>query len=111
MWDELADALRARGIDVLTARDANRRRLSDPEQLTFATESGRTIYTRNRRHFQALHTEYMRTGRSHGGIVVRPSYDLSVGTALRALLALNDAHTPASMQDRLEFLTDWLADE
>lgn len=45
MDDDLVDTLRAKSIDVLTVGDARRKRYSDKQQLRFATEQGRAIYS------------------------------------------------------------------
>ena len=41
----VADGLRLRGIDVLTAQDAGRCGLQDPDQLQFATVNERVMVT------------------------------------------------------------------
>ncbi|MCI0746718.1 MAG: DUF5615 family PIN-like protein [Verrucomicrobia subdivision 3 bacterium] len=55
----LARGLRARGIDVLTAVEAGRLEEDDPNQLDFATQQGRAIYTYNVAHFYRLHTTWV----------------------------------------------------
>ena len=61
------ERLRELGHDVLTTPEAGRANQGsdDPDQLAFATSVGRTILTRNRRHFAPLH----RSSAGHSGII------------------------------------------
>jgi predicted nuclease of predicted toxin-antitoxin system len=61
-------ALRALGHDVLTVREAGKdgQRIPDHEVLAFACSLGRTVLTKNRRHFVYLHNRTQ----EHQGIVV-----------------------------------------
>ncbi len=101
----LIRALRARQIDVLTANEANNVGISDVEQLAFATNQGRTIFTFNRGDFVQLHTAYLQQGQTHAGIIV--SDQLQIGTIIRRLLRLLDARSAEDMQNWLEFLSNW----
>ena len=51
----LAEALRARGVDVLTTQEAGNVGLSDLGQLTFAIESKRSLFSYNKPHFAKIH--------------------------------------------------------
>lgn len=91
-----AAILKARGFDVLTARDAGQLGRSDFQQLAFGTEAGRVLLTHNRVDFERLHQEWLEAGKSHAGIVVarrRPPGDLAarVGRLLTRLTA-EDLH-------------------
>ena len=66
----LVQSLRARSLDVLTVNEARTAGEPDPFQLDFAARQGRTLYTFNVGDFCRLHSEYLDSGRSHGGIVV-----------------------------------------
>ncbi len=63
----LTDALRVLGHDVLTAHEAGRanQKISDADQLVYATSLGRAVLTNNRRHFHKLH----QTSPGHAGII------------------------------------------
>ena len=63
----LADLLRSQGHVATTTLDAGNLRLSDDDQLAFATAGGMTIVTHNRRDYERLATEYVRSGRTHAG--------------------------------------------
>jgi hypothetical protein len=71
---DLAAMLVARGHDVLLARDAGRanRGISDEEQLRFATEQGRVMFSYNGRHFYRIAAEWEARGEHHSGILVSP---------------------------------------
>lgn len=101
----LIRALRARQIDVLTTNESDLVGISDAEQLAFAASQNRVIFTFNRGDFLQLHTEYLKNGRHHAGIIV--SDQLEIGVVIRRLLKLLDARSAEQMQDWLEFLSNW----
>jgi len=74
---QLAAILRARGISVLTTRDADRLGSSDEQQLAFAVVSNCTFVTHNRADFVALAQQYFQHNKPHDGIIIatrrRPS--------------------------------------
>lgn len=98
-------ALRARGVDVLTAREAGHLGISDEAQLRFAIAEGRTLFTFNTRDFAIIHTKYLSQQQSHTGIIV--SDQVQVGLILKRLLKLLDAKSAEDMHDWLEFLSNW----
>lgn len=85
----VAEALRRRGFDVLTALDAARGADPDDEQLDYATSLGRVLLTYNRGDFRRLHAVYAQTGRQHGGIVIVPQAPPVHRRQLRAALLLD----------------------
>ena len=80
--------LRAVGVDVMTATEAQMLGAADEDQLAFATSLSRTIYTANCAYYQRLHGEWLAEGRQHAGIVCNPHQRLAVGEQLRGLLAI-----------------------
>ena len=66
----VAAILRARGFEVVTARDIGQLGLSDSEQLAYAAQAGRVLLTHNRVDFDRLHRECLEGGRSHQGIII-----------------------------------------
>jgi hypothetical protein len=107
MDKQLVQALTARAVDVVSALDAGMTERSDADQLEYATAEGRVLYTFNVGHFYALHTEFLKTGRTHAGIVVSQQQQYSVGEQMRRLLKLISEVPAEEMTDRLEFLSDW----
>jgi hypothetical protein len=55
----LAESLRARGVDVLTTQEAGNICLSDVDQLIFAKENKRTLFSYNKRHFAKIHLNFI----------------------------------------------------
>jgi hypothetical protein len=72
----LAQLLRSRGFDVTSARDEDSIGETDPQQLARAIAQGRAILTHNRLDFEALHGEYLVTGRHHYGIIIAKRRDV-----------------------------------
>jgi predicted nuclease of predicted toxin-antitoxin system len=101
----LIKALRARNVDVVTAREANLIQTPDQEHLAYASSLNRTVLTFNARDFVRLHIEYLSTGRHHAGIIV--SNQVQVGVIVRRLLTLLDARSSTEMRDWLEYLSNW----
>ena len=103
----LLNALRHRGLDVSSSRELALLQCSDERQLAWAFEQGRAIYTYNASDFCRLHSEFIRHGRHHAGIVIGDQQVLSIGEETRRLLKISDARTAAEMGDNLEFLSNW----
>lgn len=53
--DGLGAALRARGLDLLTTTEAERKGATDPQQLLFALDTDRLLVTHNNADFRMLH--------------------------------------------------------
>jgi hypothetical protein len=100
----VVDALRSRGIDLLTTSDSDMLRSTDEKQLAFAASVERTIYSLNVGDFCRLHTEFLARGRDHSGIVIIPRQRYSVGEKVRRLRELIDSTSSEEMRNRLEFL-------
>lgn len=66
----LVRALRARGVDVITALDAAMVERGDDEHLRYAAEHGRTLCSFIVADFYRLHGEFLARGEGHAGIVV-----------------------------------------
>ncbi len=99
---DLEAALRRRGYDVVHAQEVGRKGKSDPEQLAYAVEQGRCVFTFNVGDFVVLHNEYTRSGEEHCGILVlkqRP-----VGETLHRLLRALQPFSEDSLKNRLEFV-------
>ena len=101
----LAGALKARGVNAVSAQELRRKGLSDEEQLEFAGQDNRTFFTYNVKDFVELHGECIIEGREHRGIIV--SKQLPIGEALKRLLSLVNTLSAEDMINRLEFLSDW----
>jgi hypothetical protein len=103
----LSRGFRARGIDVLTAVEADRLEEDDATQLRFAAQEGRTLYTYNVSHFHQLHGVWLTEGRTHAGIILVAQSRLTVGEQLRRSLKLIATRSAEQMRNQIEFLCNW----
>lgn len=99
MHGDLGKALRQQGYDVLTANEAQKNGLTDGQQLEFATEQNRAIFTFNKVDFIELHLQYLARSRSHSGIIV--SRKIPIKEVIRRLLLLLDRVTAEEIQDSI----------
>lgn len=100
----LVEGLRDRGIDVTTALEAQMICATDREQLDYAIENDRTLYSLNVSDFARLHKEYLDAGQSHCGIALIPKQRYDVGEKIRRLVQLVEEKSAEEMRDRIEFL-------
>jgi Domain of unknown function (DUF5615) len=103
----LIHALRYRGLDVSTAREAQMLGSTDLEQLYWATAQGRVLYSFNIRDFFRLHSDYLAQGKSHAGMVLAQQQLYSIGEQMRRLLKLVAVKSAEEMIDQVEFLSGW----
>jgi hypothetical protein len=103
----LVQALCARGVDVLTAFEAEMIERSDEDHLDYATSQGRVLYTFNVADFCRIHAAYQSSSRPHTGIVVSRQKQYSVGEQMRRLLKLIAVRSAEQMGNHLEFLSAW----
>lgn len=100
----VVQGLRARGIDLLTTLEAGRSGTTDAEQLAFAVEQVRAIYTLNVRDFARLHHEYRQNSTDHFGIIVIPDQRYTIGEKVRKLTSFLSRVSAEEMVNRMEFL-------
>ncbi len=98
----LAHALRKRGYDVINAQELDRKGRSDFDQLFFAIEQERCLFTFNVKDFVNLHNQYATSQQEHWGIIV--SKQLPFRETMSRLLNLLQLYGKEEMKDRLEFL-------
>lgn len=107
MDGDLIQALRARGIDVESAWAAGMRNRPDPDHLEYATRESRVLFSFNMGDFNRLHSEFLRSGKSHSGIIVSRQQHYSVGEVMRRLLRIAGTLSQEEMKNRIEFLSAW----
>ncbi len=100
----LAPALRARGVDVVTAFEAGLTGAADDAVLAYAAQGDRAVYTLNAGDYCRLHSQYLRQAIEHSGIIVVPRQRCSVGEQLRRLFRLINTKSAEEMKNQLEFL-------
>jgi hypothetical protein len=100
----VVQGLRARGVDVPTTIEAKRYGVPNGDQLAFAVQQRRVIYTFNVSDFSRLHSEYLRQGVEHSGIIVLPDQRYSIGEKIRRLAGLIHNVSAEEMINRMEYL-------
>jgi hypothetical protein len=100
-----AQALLNRGVDVITTQEVRNDSLSDAEQLDYAVEKRRTLFTHNKKDFIVLHNGYLQNQEEHSGIIL--SDQLPIGTILRRFMKLWFSVDDENMKNRVEFLSNW----
>ncbi|MEX0783417.1 MAG: DUF5615 family PIN-like protein [Dehalococcoidia bacterium] len=102
----IAENLLRAGEDIIRSTDVGMRGRDDHEHLEFATLRG-VLITANRSHYWQLHSDWLRSGRSHAGIIIIHQGRYSVGERLRRLRRLLRERTAEEMVERVEWLRDW----
>lgn len=90
--------LRQRGVDVLGVPEAYMLGASDKEQLTFALEQERVVFTHD--------DDFLKlaaSGAEHAGIVYS-SQQSATGDIIRGLMLIYEVLGPQDMRNQLEFL-------
>lgn len=103
----LIEALRSRGVDVLTPLECSMIQQPDEMQLEYAASQSRVLYSYNVSDFCRLHAQWMATQRAHSGIVVARQQQYSVGEQMRRLLRLIAVKSATGMGNELQFLSYW----
>ena len=103
----LVAALRARGVEVTTAFEAQLIERNDQEQLEWAAEHERALYSFNVGHFYRLHCGWVSQGKPHAGIILAQRQRYSVGEQMRRLLKLIANRSSEQMKNQVEFLSAW----
>lgn len=93
----VAEQMRQRGVDAVTARDLGVLGDKDINHLRRAGEMGRVLCTFD---FLRLHAE----GISHAGIVIAQHFDTTVGDWVRGLELLCGVLMADEMKDHIEYL-------
>ena len=103
---KIAERLRARSVDAVSAHEVKAEGLSDAQQLEMATRQKRCVVTRNRNDFIALTLHAFHTQQPHHGVLIVPySYPgdqfTRVAKALIDYAALHPQGLPAYTVDFL----------
>ena len=95
----VAQALRRRGIDVLTAAEAGLLSTPDAELLARSHAAGRVVVTQDRDYLR-LHQQQQ----AHAGIAYSEQGSRSIGQIITGLMLIYETLPPGEMAGRVEFL-------
>src|SRR5579885_2223168 len=96
-FDECADE------DVATVSDLVRKGLSDPEQLNYARQEGRVVYTTDD-DFLRLAADCLRRGEFFPGVIYHAVGARSKRQIIDALVLCDGVFEPADMHNHIEFI-------
>ncbi|MEO0352728.1 MAG: DUF5615 family PIN-like protein [Cyanobacteria bacterium P01_A01_bin.15] len=99
----LGKALRQQGFDATDVHESQREGLSDLEQLEFAIQEERAIFSFNAADYIELHIEFLKAGKSHSGIII--SKQRPLGETLQRLLKLLDQVSIDEIRNQLRWLS------
>jgi hypothetical protein len=109
MDEDFVQALRSRNVDVLTVADVGMLHRSDEEQIDWARQNGRVVFSFNTRDFYRLHTTIIEQGLSHAGIILAPQQRYGIGDLMRGVLKLINTKSSEEMQGQIAFLSNWIS--
>lgn len=98
----IADLLRARGFDAITARDAEKLHATDAEQFAYTVSQARTLVTHNRTDFEELVQTYFDSGQVHYGVIF--AVRRSPQEIAQRLLAILNQVTSDEMQNQVRYI-------
>lgn len=96
---KLAVALRLKGYDVVSAHEVKNWGISDAGQMEYAVREGRALFTLNTGDFSRLHSEYLRDGKEHFGILT--SKHLPLDRLLKRLTEFLSKHEREEIRNGL----------
>lgn len=104
--EEIAKALKLRGYNAKTTKEAGNKGLSDIEQLRYAATENRVIVSCNIADFNRLHSDCIKKGIKHSGIIL--TKQLPIGTIIKALLKLLSNIKTEKTENNIIWLSDWI---
>ena len=98
----VAEILRSKGFDAVTAQDFGKKGMSDAAQMEFASKNGRVIVTHDRVDFELLAKKYFENNRSHKGVII--AHHRHPNMIAERLLKLIDRNTAEAMVDQIVYI-------
>jgi predicted nuclease of predicted toxin-antitoxin system len=99
----ITEALRRRGVDVLTAQEDQTDRLDDAALLDRATQLGRVLFTQDA-DFLREAARRQKIGRAFAGIVYAHQMRVTIGQCVRDLELIANFYDPSDLFNRVEHL-------
>ncbi len=98
----IAEALRQRGYDAVSAAEAGMLERSDAEQFEYAVRHRRAILTYNASDYVCLANAWFSAGKEHDGVIISQQFSKrQFGELLRRLLNLLDTLTREKMRNQV----------
>jgi hypothetical protein len=101
--ENIAAALTSLGIDVLTVSAVGRKGLSDQDQLAFARQENRVVYSVDD-DFLCIAAGYQARGQSFAGIVYHEALARTKRQVIDALVLCDGVYDLADMENHIEFI-------
>jgi Domain of unknown function (DUF5615) len=99
----ITEALRLRGVDVLTAQSDGAARMPDPALLDRAMEHGRVLFSQDE-DLLAEATRRQRTGEAFSGVVYAHQLRVNIGRCIQDLELIAKATDPEDWRNWVEYL-------
>jgi len=96
----VAEGLKRRGVQALSAKDTGNLGLTDEEQIQYASREEAAIFT----HDDDFLSLVAKSNREHHGLIYVHQQKLSTGECIRRIKTLVQTKTPNEMQNHIEFL-------
>ena len=91
-------------MNLMTTSEAGMTKRSDDDQLRFAVSVDRVLITSNIADFASLHTQWIRAGLGHKGIILIRQQKWGPGELARRIIRLLADPPGKDMRNRIEFL-------
>lgn len=99
----ITEALRLRGVDVLTAQEDGAARLPDPDLLDRARQRGRVLFSQDE-DLLAEATRRQRAGTPFAGVVYAHQLRVNIGRCIQDLELIGKATDPDDWHNWVEYL-------
>lgn len=108
MSNRLLQALRQKSIDIISVNEAKTQGYSDEQQLIWARDHQRVLYSHNVGDFYQLHSQWLQKNQNHSGILLL-SQGFTIGDQIRAITGLIATVTMENMTNQCIFLRQFIS--
>ncbi len=106
--NQLAELIRKRGYNAVSAVDLGKISVLDDEHLAYAVERRMTVLTYNERDYVELARQWAQNNRKHYGILISDQFSVrQIGELLRRVLNFLDRVTADEMINVVRYLSDF----